>query len=31
MPNVKIFFRFPKKLPLCILNPDAKTIGGKHI
>ena len=31
IPNVKIFFRFPKKLPLCILNPDANTIGGKQI
>ena len=29
-PNIKIFFMFEKKLPLCMLKPDAKTIGGRH-
>ena len=31
IPNVKMFFKFAKKLPLCMLNPDAKTIGGRQI
>lgn len=28
-PNKRIFDRLAKKSPLCILKPDAKTIGGK--
>ena len=30
IPKVKIFLRLAKKLPLYILKPEAKTIGGKH-
>jgi hypothetical protein len=30
MPNMDIFLKFEKKLPLYILNPEAKTIGGKQ-
>lgn len=29
-PNKRMFLKFLKKLPLCMLNPDANTIGGKH-
>lgn len=29
-PKSRMFPIFAKKLPLCILKPDAKTIGGKQ-
>jgi len=30
IPSRIIFLIFAKKLPLYMLNPEAKTIGGKH-
>jgi len=29
-PKISIFLMFEKKLPLCMLKPEANTMGGRH-